>query len=104
MLCGFWTYVQVRCCVLTTNNLQVANLWSSKNTKCLWEFPSYSHEISNTSSYYTLMMWFPDLFERFGHYGKIYPGEPASVCQVTSVVTVHGEVGILVDIFYRFLY
>lgn len=42
------------------------------------------------------MMWFPDLFERFGAFGKMHPGESAGVCQVTSVVTLalEGEVNL----------
>lgn len=37
-------------------------------------------------SYYTLMLWFPELFERFGQFYKIHPNEPAGVCDVTSIV------------------
>ncbi|XP_077287898.1 synaptic vesicle glycoprotein 2A-like [Arctopsyche grandis] len=42
-------------------------------------------------SYYTLMMWFPDLFERFGHFSLMHPGKSAGVCEVTSIVTMEGE-------------
>lgn len=39
-----------------------------------------------TSSYYTLMIWFPELFYRFEEYEQTYPGQSASVCDVSSIV------------------
>lgn len=38
-------------------------------------------------SYYTLMMWFPDLFERFSQFTSINPTVSAGVCEVTANVT-----------------
>ncbi|CAH0389528.1 unnamed protein product, partial [Bemisia tabaci] len=39
-----------------------------------------------TSSYYTLMLWFPELFNRFDHYEREHPHSPSvSVCEVSSV-------------------
>ncbi|KAL5245387.1 hypothetical protein ACI65C_012797 [Semiaphis heraclei] len=38
-----------------------------------------------TSSYYTLMMWFPELFNRFETFERQQPGVDVSVCQVSSV-------------------
>ncbi|KAE9542690.1 hypothetical protein AGLY_002601 [Aphis glycines] len=38
-----------------------------------------------TSSYYTLMMWFPELFNRFETFERQKPGVEVSVCQVSSV-------------------
>ncbi|XP_067008347.2 synaptic vesicle glycoprotein 2B isoform X2 [Anabrus simplex] len=38
-----------------------------------------------TSSYYTLMVWFPELFTRFEEFEVLYPGQTASVCEVSSV-------------------
>lgn len=38
-------------------------------------------------SYYTLMMWFPDLFERFSQFASLFPARPAGVCEVTSIVS-----------------
>lgn len=38
------------------------------------------------SSYYTLMIWFPELFYRFEEYEQLHPGETASVCDVSQVV------------------
>lgn len=35
------------------------------------------------SSYYTLMMWFPDLFERFSQYSVLHPEGSAGVCEVS---------------------
>ncbi|CAK1578986.1 unnamed protein product [Parnassius mnemosyne] len=38
-------------------------------------------------SYYTLMMWFPDLFERFSQFSSLYQGVSAGVCEVSANVT-----------------
>ncbi|XP_046967508.1 synaptic vesicle glycoprotein 2C-like [Vanessa cardui] len=38
-------------------------------------------------SYYTLMMWFPDLFERFSQFSSLFPGVSAGVCEVSANVT-----------------
>ncbi|KOB72030.1 Synaptic vesicle protein, partial [Operophtera brumata] len=37
-------------------------------------------------SYYTLMMWFPDLFERFSQYSVLYPEGSAGVCETLDVI------------------
>ncbi|KAJ0177530.1 hypothetical protein K1T71_006403 [Dendrolimus kikuchii] len=37
-------------------------------------------------SYYTLMMWFPDLFERFSQYAGLYGERPAGVCEVSLML------------------
>lgn len=36
--------------------------------------------------YYGLMMWFPELFNRFDEYARHHPGETAGVCEVTDYV------------------
>ncbi|KAF5277246.1 hypothetical protein FQR65_LT00354 [Abscondita terminalis] len=41
--------------------------------------------------YYGLMMWFPELFNRFDEYSRIHPGEDAGVCTVTQYVTESGS-------------
>ncbi|EFA11011.1 synaptic vesicle glycoprotein 2B [Tribolium castaneum] len=41
--------------------------------------------------YYGLMMWFPELFNRFDEYAVKHPNQSASVCEVTSFVTEHGS-------------
>lgn len=50
---------------------------------------SYKHYIDPslhfTRSYYTLMMWFPELFNRFEKFEQQQPGKDVSVCQVSSV-------------------
>lgn len=38
-----------------------------------------------TSGYYTLMMWFPELFNRFDKFEELHPNETASVCVVSSI-------------------
>lgn len=37
-------------------------------------------------SYYTLMIWFPELFYRFEQFENDHPNQVASVCDVSSVV------------------
>lgn len=39
-----------------------------------------------TSSYYTLMIWFPELFDRFEQYEVKFADTSASVCDVSSIV------------------
>lgn len=41
--------------------------------------------------YYGLMMWFPELFNRFDEYSRTHPGQSASVCQVTEYVVKSGS-------------
>ncbi|KAL7294930.1 hypothetical protein TKK_0011851 [Trichogramma kaykai] len=38
-----------------------------------------------TSSYYTLMIWFPELFNRFDEFKRTNPNDTASVCIVSSL-------------------
>ncbi|KAK9754895.1 Sugar transporter [Popillia japonica] len=40
-----------------------------------------------TSSYYTLMIWFPELFYRFEEFETLYPDSSATVCEVSSIVS-----------------
>lgn len=40
-------------------------------------------------SYYTLMMWFPDLFERFSQFTSLYPEASAGVCEVSLALANH---------------
>lgn len=41
--------------------------------------------------YYGLMMWFPELFNRFDEYSRLRPNETASVCQVTDFIVSMGS-------------
>lgn len=41
--------------------------------------------------YYGLMMWFPELFNRFDEFSRDHPGEDASVCRVTNYVVDSGS-------------
>ncbi|XP_048516103.1 synaptic vesicle glycoprotein 2A-like [Athalia rosae] len=43
-----------------------------------------SIQFTMTSSYYTLMAWFPELFRRFAEFEEKYPGESASICTVSE--------------------
>lgn len=42
-------------------------------------------------SYYGLMMWFPELFNRFDEYARHHPNSSASVCEVTNFVVNSGS-------------
>ncbi|CAG9765156.1 unnamed protein product [Ceutorhynchus assimilis] len=37
------------------------------------------------ASYYTLVMWFPEIFDRFSQYNQMYPNRTVSVCKVSQV-------------------
>lgn len=39
------------------------------------------------SSYYALMLWFPELFHRFGRFENNFPNESLSVCRVSQSLT-----------------
>lgn len=41
--------------------------------------------------YYGLMMWFPELFNRFDEFHREHPGQSASVCEVTEYVVNKGS-------------
>ncbi|OXU22761.1 hypothetical protein TSAR_004124 [Trichomalopsis sarcophagae] len=41
--------------------------------------------------YYGLMMWFPELFNRFDEFHREHPGQSASVCEVTNYVVNKGS-------------
>ncbi|KOC67545.1 Synaptic vesicle glycoprotein 2B [Habropoda laboriosa] len=41
--------------------------------------------------YYGLMMWFPELFNRFDEFHRDHPGEVASICEVTEYVVKKGS-------------
>ncbi|KAL3279267.1 hypothetical protein HHI36_016778 [Cryptolaemus montrouzieri] len=43
------------------------------------------------ASYYTLMMWFPEIFERFNNYGKSHGGQKAGLCEVSQSSQVYNE-------------
>ena len=42
-------------------------------------------------SYYGLMMWFPEMFNRFDEYSRNHPGVEASICEVTKYVVSQGS-------------
>lgn len=41
--------------------------------------------------YYGLMMWFPELFNRFDEYSRAHPDQSATVCEVTQYVVHSGS-------------
>uniref|UniRef100_A0A1B0CZJ6 Major facilitator superfamily (MFS) profile domain-containing protein n=1 Tax=Phlebotomus papatasi TaxID=29031 RepID=A0A1B0CZJ6_PHLPP len=70
-------------------------LWTEiwEQTKALCKPPHLKHtaltciiQFGITSSYYTLMIWFPELFYRFEEYEQAHPDQSASVCDVSSIV------------------
>ncbi|XP_058826222.1 synaptic vesicle glycoprotein 2B-like isoform X2 [Topomyia yanbarensis] len=87
------------------NHLKIlfSEIWDQ--TKALCKSPHLKNTILTciiqfgiTSSYYTLMIWFPELFDRFEHYETRFPDTSASVCDVSSIVL--GDInGTLVDDF-----
>lgn len=48
-------------------------------------------------SYFTLIMWFPDLFERFEQYELLYPNTEAGICTVSEIVTKYEEARVFKD-------
>lgn len=87
------------------NHLKIlfSEIWDQ--TKALCKTPHLKNTILTciiqfgiTSSYYTLMIWFPELFDRFEEYEKRFPNTPASVCDVSSIVLDNVN-GTLVDDF-----
>lgn len=49
--------------------------------------PSNQNIITGTSSsYYTLMVWFPELFNRYEEFEHKFPNTSASVCDVSGIV------------------
>ncbi|XP_060526624.1 synaptic vesicle glycoprotein 2B-like isoform X2 [Cylas formicarius] len=71
--------------------LLLAEIW--EQTKALCRPPHLRYTVITcaiqfglTTSYYTLMIWFPELFYRFEEFERWHPGEKASVCDVSSVV------------------
>ena len=41
--------------------------------------------------YYGLMMWFPELFNRFDEFNRDHPDKVATICEVTDYVVNHGS-------------
>uniref|UniRef100_A0A182J0Q5 Major facilitator superfamily (MFS) profile domain-containing protein n=1 Tax=Anopheles atroparvus TaxID=41427 RepID=A0A182J0Q5_ANOAO len=78
-------------------------IWEQTKTLCGPEFRRNTVlacliQFGITTSYYTLMVWFPELFGRFEEYEKRYPNETVSVCDVSSIVLDNVN-GTLVDDF-----
>lgn len=69
-----------------------------QNSKQLFTFPIAKFTIVSVTinltfhiGYYGLMMWFPELFNRFEEYSQHFPGEETSVCKVTDYVVNQGS-------------
>lgn len=81
----------------------LSEIWTQ--TKLLCKAPHLRNTILTcaiqfglTTSYYTLMIWFPELFYRFEEFETENPGVSASVCEVSSVVLANAN-GTYVDEF-----
>lgn len=57
--------------------------WNILQSSC---FFFCSLTVCTFCSYYTLMVWFPELFQRFDIFEEKNPGVSASVCDVSSIV------------------
>ncbi|XP_046387178.1 synaptic vesicle glycoprotein 2C-like isoform X3 [Ischnura elegans] len=53
---------------------------------------TFTVQIGLMSSYYTLILWFPDLFDRFERFETLYPNQTASICDVTARIAEQGGV------------
>lgn len=80
------------------NALKVMMQEIGDNTKHLFippilrfTFISVTINLTFHIGYYGLMMWFPELFNRFDEYSRMNGDEPASVCQVTNFVVNQGS-------------
>ncbi|CAB3379682.1 Hypothetical predicted protein [Cloeon dipterum] len=66
--------------------------YASKNS-CSGMLGDVMRNVINFSfhiGYYGLMMWFPELFNRFNEYSQAHPGQPATICGVTEYVVNSG--------------
>ncbi|XP_015032980.2 synaptic vesicle glycoprotein 2C isoform X1 [Drosophila willistoni] len=76
--------------------LLLLEIWTQTKTLCKKPylkntFITCGIQFCLTTSYYTLMVWFPELFQRFDDYEKAYPGKSASVCDVSSIVVTNSS-------------
>lgn len=69
-----------------------------QNSKQLFQYPivkfttiSITINLTFHIGYYGLMMWFPELFNRFDEYSRHFPGQETSVCEVTDYVVNNGS-------------
>ncbi|XP_066591568.1 synaptic vesicle glycoprotein 2B-like [Prorops nasuta] len=44
-----------------------------------------------TSSYYTLILWFPDMFQRFAKFEELHPDSSTSMCKLSSNIGLANE-------------
>jgi len=85
---------------LNVNKGKLKNMLSNivDNSKQLFVTPILKFTVISISinftfhiGYYGLMMWFPELFNRFDEFSRLRPNETASVCQVTNFVVNMGS-------------
>ncbi|KAF5300444.1 hypothetical protein FQA39_LY02243 [Lamprigera yunnana] len=82
--------------------LLLLEIW--EQTKALCKPPHLKYTVITcliqfglTTSYYTLMIWFPELFYRFEEFETLHPGEKATVCEVSSVLVQVGNTTVIKD-------
>ncbi|XP_065169374.1 synaptic vesicle glycoprotein 2C-like isoform X2 [Atheta coriaria] len=71
--------------------LLLQEIWEQTKALCKPPYLRYTVltcliQFGLTSSYFTLMIWFPELFYRFEEFESLHPGQSASVCDVSSIV------------------
>lgn len=74
----------------------LSDIWD--NSKQLFQSPILRFTLISLTinftfhiGYYGLMMWFPELFNRFDEYSREHPGQSATVCEVTKFVVSSGS-------------
>ncbi|XP_071448211.1 synaptic vesicle glycoprotein 2C-like [Hetaerina americana] len=53
---------------------------------------TFTVQVGLMTSYYTLILWFPDLFDRFERFQMLYPNRTASICEVTAAIAEEGGI------------
>jgi len=80
-ICNFYIFQDIRSLLV--------DVWAQTKLLCssefIWRtFLACAIQFCLTTSYYTLMLWFPELFDRFENFEKNRPGESASLCDISN--------------------
>lgn len=70
-----------------------SEIWTQTKALCRPPYLKYTIltcliQFGLTTSYYTLMIWFPELFNRYEEFEHRFPNTSASVCDVSGIVVV----------------
>lgn len=71
-------------------------IWTQTKALCRPPYLKYTIltciiQFGLTTSYYTLMVWFPELFNRYEEFEGKFPNQTASVCDVSGIVVTEEE-------------